>query len=59
MEVKYEFANTHIDSNDEKDTKQEIGEEDEEIHKFYNYMAECKVFHLKNNFSPKGPVPLE
>jgi hypothetical protein len=59
MEVIYEFANTHIDSDDEEDTKQDIGEEAEEIPKFSNYMAEYKVLQIKDNFIPKGMVPLE
>jgi ribonuclease HI len=59
MEVIDEFENTHMDSNDEGDTKQEIGEEDEKIPNFSNYMVEHKVLHLKNNFIPKGLVPLE
>jgi hypothetical protein len=54
MEVIVEFANTHIDSDDEEDTKQDIGKEAEEISKFSNYMAEHKVLQLKNNFIPKG-----
>jgi hypothetical protein len=59
MEVIDEFESTHIDSDDEEDTKKDIGEEAEEIPKFSNYMAEHKVLQLKNNFIPKGLVPLE
>jgi hypothetical protein len=59
MEVIDEFGNTHIHSDDEGDTKHDIEEEVEDIPKFSNYMAEHKLFHLKNNFIPKGLVPLE
>ena len=59
MEVIDEFENTHIDSDEEEDAKHEIGEEVEEIPKFSNYMAEYKVLQIKDNFIPKGMVPLE
>jgi hypothetical protein len=59
MEVIDEFVNTHIDSEDEKENEQEIGEEAEKTLEFSNYMVEHKVLHLKNNFIPKGLVPLE
>jgi ribonuclease HI len=43
MQVIDEFANTHIDSDDEQDTKHEIEEEVEDIPKFRNHMAKHKV----------------
>jgi hypothetical protein len=59
MEVIDEFVNTHIDSYDEDDTKHDISGEAEQIPEFNNYMDEDKVLHLKNNFIPKGLLPLE
>jgi hypothetical protein len=56
MEVIDEFANTHMDSEDEEEIEQEIGDEAEEILEFNNYMDEHKVLHLKNNSIPKGLV---
>jgi hypothetical protein len=43
MEVINEFANTHIYLDEEEETKQEIGEEAEDIAEFKNYMVEHKV----------------
>jgi hypothetical protein len=59
MEVIDEFANTHIDLDDEEETKKEIGEEADDIPKFMNYMIEHKDLQLKNNFIRKVLVPLE
>jgi hypothetical protein len=59
MEVIDEFSNTHIDPDHEEDTKHEIKEEAKDIPKFRNHMVEHKVLQLKNNFIPKGLMPLE
>jgi hypothetical protein len=59
MEVIDEFANTHIDLDDEEENKEEIWDEAEEIPQFNYYMVEHKVLQLKNNFIMKGLVPLE
>jgi hypothetical protein len=59
MEVIYEFENTHIDSNDEEDSKLMVEGENEITLEFNEYMVEHKVLHLKNNFIPKGLVPLD
>jgi hypothetical protein len=59
MEVIDAFANTHIDLDDEKDTKHDIGQEDQKIPTFINYMVEHKVLDLKNKFIHKGLVPLQ
>jgi hypothetical protein len=37
-----EFENTHIDLDDEEETKKMIGEEAKEIHEPNNYMAKHK-----------------
>jgi ribonuclease HI len=59
MEVIDEFENTHIDSDDEEESKQMIEGEIEVTPEFSDYMVEHKVLQLKNNFIPKGMVPLE
>jgi hypothetical protein len=59
MEVIDEFANTHMDLDEYLEMEDVIEGEVEAIPKFSNYMADHKVLHLKNNFIPKGLVPLE
>jgi hypothetical protein len=59
MEVVDEFANTHVELGEELETKDMVEGEAEENPEFINYMADHKVLQLKNNFIPRGLVPLE
>jgi hypothetical protein len=59
MEVIYEFANTHINSDDEEEFEPMIEGEIEITPKFSEYMVEHNVLKLKNNFIPKGLEPLK
>jgi hypothetical protein len=48
-----------MESDDEEETKEMIGERTETILEFNNYMDEHKFLQPKNNFIPKCMVPLK
>jgi len=60
LEVNEEFTKTHMDQTPQHEYEMGIlKEENQNTKEFINHIGSRKVLQLKNNFIPKGLVPLE
>jgi len=59
LEIINEFSFTSIDQDGEEESEEKIEESMETIPSFVNQIANHKIVQFKNNFIPKGLVPLE
>jgi hypothetical protein len=59
IEVIVEFENIHVYSDDEEEYDPMTEGEIHNTSRFSEYMAEHKFLQLKNNFIPKGLMPME